>query len=400
MGARGWIIGRYLSEKLWLGPLLVALLLLPLYLATNSDGRPQNRDTVSSAIPAWRLATHGDLTVTEFKEPWLTATNPAGTRRQDWYVESGGRITSNRPPGAIFWAVPFYWLSGASPDEFTLGPASVAASVAVALSVAAFVAVFQSVVDPKNAFLAGLVVGVGTPLWGVASDALWQHSVSVLFLAVGLWFLARQGLAGAGLASGFALLARPLAGTIAAVWGIYLSVRQRSWKPVVVIGFTSAIGFGILLWYYQLAYQSLSLTGGYGSYPTAGLVGRPLFWYFENIWNVLFSSDRGIFLYTPFLLVLVPGLRAAWAVAPDWVKGGALSGVVYMLLQLRVNSYSGGGVWVSYRLPLEMLAVSAPLLLLSYREWVSKNAFRVRLFQVALILSVGVQLTAALRFVS
>ncbi len=115
-----------------------------------------------------------------------------GWPRQDWYVDTGDRLTSNRPPGAIFWAVPFYWLSGAEPDQMTLPPASVAASVAVALAVAVLAAVFAAVVDRWLAFWSALLVGLTTPLWGVASDALWQHSVSVLWLALGLLFLSRS----------------------------------------------------------------------------------------------------------------------------------------------------------------------------------------------------------------
>ena len=386
--------------KWWVGPVLVGLAVLPLYLATNSGGLPQNRDTTSSAIPAWRLATHGDLTVTEFKEPWLTATDEERGRTQDWYVESGGRITSNRPPGAIFWAVPFYWLSGANAGEMTLGPATVAASVAVALAVTILTAVFQSLVGVRMAIGAGLIVGVATPLWGVASDALWQHSVSVLWLAFGLWFLSTGAYGRAGLFGGLALFTRPLAGVVVAVWGTYLAVKRRTWRPMILIGLTSSIGLGLLLWYYDLAYQSSELTGGYGSYPTEALVGRPLGSYLENVWLALFSTDRGILLFTPFLIVLVPGLRAGWKAAPDWVKAGALSGVIYMLLQLRVNSYHGGGAWTSYRLPLEMMTVLSPLLVLSYKHWVAAFPFRVWLFRLGAAIAVVLQAMSAWRFVS
>ncbi|NNC41124.1 MAG: hypothetical protein HKN95_10570, partial [Acidimicrobiia bacterium] len=80
---------------------------------------------------------------------------------------------------------------------------------------------------------------------------------------------------------------------------------------------------------------------------------------------------RGFLLWSPFLLVLIPGLRAAWKAAPAWVRGSALGGLVYLLVQYKANRFSGGGGFFTYRYPLEALTAAAPLLYLSYREWVA-----------------------------
>ena len=374
--------------------------MLPIYLLTNSDGRPQSRDTLASAIPAWRLATHGDLDVTDFKDPWLIAYDARGINRQNWYVESGGRVTSNRPPGAIFWAVPFYWLAGANPEQMTLGPATVAASVAVAMGVIILTAVFQKLIGTRGGLAAGLVAGLATPLWGIASDALWQHSVTVIWLGLGVLFMSNAVYGRAGLAGGLALFTRPLTGVMSAVWGTYLAAKERSWRPMIVIGLSSAVGLGLLFWYYDKAFATSELTGGYGSYPTEALTGRSLSSYLENIWAMLFSADRGVFLYSPFLLILMPGLRAGWKAAPDWVKAGALSGLIYMLVQLRINSYTGGQIAWSYRLPLDMLVVVSPLLVLAYREWVAKSKLILGVFWLAVGASILVQVVTAAQLVS
>jgi hypothetical protein len=241
-----------------------------------------------------------------------------------------------------------------------------------------------------------MLAGLATPLWGVASDALWQHSVSALWLALGLFFLAKSRYAVAGLMGGLAVFTRPLLGVAPAVWGIYLAVKERSWRPLFGVGIASSLGLGLLFWYYQLAYTSTAVTGGYGSYPVEGLVGRPAWSYLVNIWNVMFSTYRGIFIYTPFLLVLVAGLRSAWKAAPPWVRAGAMSGLIYMLIQLRVNDFSGGGAWLGYRLPLEMLILAAPLLLLSYVHWVRQSKMRLGVFWAGAIVTGAFQVYAAL----
>lgn len=393
-------VGNLLNRNAWIGPLLVALVLLPIYLATNSDGRPQSRDTLASAIPAWRIATYGDLDITEYVDPYFTATSPDGSRSQDWYVATESRATSNRPPGAIFWAVPFYWVTGTAIEPMSLWPATVAASTAVALGMAFLTAVFQNIVSRPAAAVAGLLGGLGTPFWGIASDALWQHTVSVVWLALGLVFMARRSYVGAGLSAGLAMFTRPLVGIVAFGWGTLEGWYRRSISPVVKIGLASTVGFILLLWYYQLAYGSMSLTGGYGSYPVDGIVSTETSSYLVNILNAFASADRGIFMYTPFLVVLVPGLVSAWRVAPSWIRASSVSAIAYLLIQLRVNNYTGGQIGISYRLPLEALVAVSPLLVLSYREWVVGRQLRAVLFWGAVGGSVVVQLVSALWRVS
>lgn len=59
-----------------------------------------------------------------------------------------------------------------------------------------------------------------------------------------------------------------------------------------------------------------------------------------------------------------------------------------MLVQLRVNYFTGGDAFFSYRLPLEMLTMAAPLLVLSYREWIAHDRGRRVLFAAAVFFAV------------
>lgn len=58
-----------------------------------------------------------------------------------------------------------------------------------------------------------------------------------------------------------------------------------------------------------------------------------------------------------------------------------------MLVQLALNRFSGGDGFFGYRLPLELITASAPLLILAYREWTSQTKTRRRLFSIAAWLS-------------
>ena len=104
-------------------------------------------------------------------------------------------------------------------------------------------------------------------------------------------------------------------------------------------------------------------------------------------------------LYSPFLILLIPGLPAAWRKAPAWVRGSAIGGVAYLLLQLKANRYSGGDSFWGYRYPLEMLAASAPLLLLAYTEWVRHRSDLLRrVFMYTVVASIVLTATGAVYF--
>ena len=83
---------------------------------------------------------------------------------------------------------------------------------------------------------------------------------------------------------------------------------------------------------------------------------------------------------TPALLLLLPGCRAAWRVAPWWVRSATLSGIAYVAVQIWVSRFSGGDGFYSYRTPLEGLTLTVPLLTLAWREWTSTTRLRRTVF--------------------
>lgn len=375
-GASAWRLFAVVA-----GPLLI------LYLATASYGLPQSPDTVATALPAWQLAERGTLALDEH-----AGSNP-------WLVDTGERVVSNRQPGVIAWGVPFYLLiPTTSGDEPPMAPAGAAGAVAAALAMGVLALVLRRLVNSSVAVVAALVGGLATATWTVSADGLWPHGPGQLWLSLGMLGLGAGHHARSGLAFAAALLTRPNAAVVAAVTGLYASWRQRSVRPAVLLGAASGLGLAALVAYNTAVYGSPSISGGYPSDFTDRLAGMSLRTYGENALGTLISPARGVLILSPFLLLLVPGLRAGWRAAPDWARGSALAGLLYLALHLRMNRFWGGTNFFSYRYPLETLTLAAPLLLLAWREWTVRTARRRRWLATAVAASIGMHTLGAVYF--
>lgn len=357
----------------------VFLVLFLVYLATATSHGPVSPDPPAAAIPAWQLVAHGNLTLDAFDGMLL------------WFIDNGERIVSNRTPGVIFFAVPFYWVFGANPDGPNMVPATLAAVTAAAGAMTLLHLLFRRLVRPSTAMAAAFIAGLATSTWSVSADALWAHGPNQLWLAAAMLALATEHYMSSGIGFGLAIFTRPHLAVIAAVAGVWAGVRRRSWRPVVLLGAPALLGLLALVTYNHLVFGGASLTGGYGGYVTSNLAGRPWWHYAEGIAGTLVSPDRGLLMMSPFLLALLPGLGAAWRAAPSWVRSCTVGGVVYMLVQLRINYFSGGNNFFSYRLSIELLMMAAPLLLLAYQEWTARTSVRRHLFSALVCLSVLIQ---------
>ncbi|HVE98092.1 MAG TPA: hypothetical protein VNA12_02830 [Mycobacteriales bacterium] len=372
-------------------PLLWLAVFLPLfvgYLATSTVEEDRlSPDPVAAALPAWRLANYGDL-------------NLDGMGYNNiWVQEAEGRRVSNRQPGVILTGVPFYAVLSRNPTLVSLFPAAVAASTVTAAAVACLVLAFRRLVETRTAVAAGGLLAVGTSTWSVSADSLWPHGPDQLYLAVGMVFLAREAYVGTGVGYALAVLTRTHLAAAAAVVGIWHSVWRRSPRPAIAVGVPTAMAVAAVAFYVRHITGRWDLKAEIGGSGAARSLREQPGWTFaENIAGFLFSPDRGLLVVSPFLLVLLPGLVAAWRVAPPWVRSSAVGGVVYLLVQARLNYFTGGDRFWGYRLSLETLTLASPLLVLSWREWVSVRAWRRSLFAALAVLAIGYQAVGAILF--
>lgn len=283
-----------------------------------------------------------------------------------------GRDVTNRLPGTIFWAAPFYAALGGSSYP-AIYPGALAAEVASAIAIGLAFALCCRVVSRRIALGAALLLAFATGTWTVSSDQLWTHGpaqvailLTVLLASRRRWFLA-------GIPAGFAVLVRPHLGVVGLIIAVMAAVRTKSLRPLL-LGIGGAAGGAGLLAYDHALWGRWEIFGGYDQ-PIAGSAHKVAA-FFTGILGDFVSPERGLLVMTPALLLLLPGIRAAWRAAPDWVRSAAVAGCGYLALQLWGIRFGGGEGFYSYRTTLESLTLTVPLLALAWREWTATTRAR------------------------
>ena len=370
---------------------------------------PYHIDAFSNVLPAWSLGTSGSVYLPEHE----VLLEPGHYRNIGWIVPAGDTAVSKYPPGAALVAAPFYavWPQDAEvltvrglnrPDVPAVDipvpsfwPASIAASLTVALAIGFLAFSFRGLASGSVALVAAYVAGLGTAAWSVAANELWQHGPGMMWIALA-GALAGGHLLASGLAYGMAVITRPMNALIAAPVGLYLAWQQRSLRPAIEIGAGALLGLVALVAFNAAVFGEPSVLGGYEQGFVDNTRSLDLVGYVRNVGLALFSPTRGLLIWSPFLIVLLPGLRSAWRAAPGWVRGGAIGGVLYLLVQYKANRFSGGDGFVTYRYPLEAITAAAPLLLLSYTQWAADRPRMVRAFRILVYVSIAAHTALAI----
>jgi len=326
-------------------------------------------DTIYVAQPAWTLGFGGSLNIDQFSESTVA----------NWTILFDGHKRSDRFPGAILFTVPFYAV--AHSNVFSVVPSALAAAVACSAAVVILHRLLLNLVSARTALAASLLFAFATSIWTVASDAIWSEGPTILALALATWALTKQSWVLAGLGYAFAILSRPHTAVFAAVAGLWEGITRRSWAPILKIGAVSVLGFvGLLIWNKLNSGQWDIFPGSYGrriesaTLVTSGGQAQGSEWGKDYL-ATFFSPLRGLFVYSPFLLLLLPGLVRAWRVAPPWVRSTAVGGVAYLVVQLAGNSWLGGQGFFGYRLILPSLFAWWPLLTLAWQQWTVKASW-------------------------
>lgn len=390
--------------------LAVFVPLVAVYLLVPNPGlhpRGDHVDPLSNAVTAWHLGMRGTVILQGFEG----ATAPEYYRNIGWYVDSPRGPVSQYPPGAAAVGAPLYWLAGDpltpkdmvgtnNPDAPPLTlpmpsvePARVAASIAVAAAMGFLsLAVLKASGRVSLALGAAYVGGLATPMWPVAASALWQHGPGALWVALGVYLASRSSYAWAGLSLGAAVITRPHLAAVAAGLGLFVAWKERRWGPALQIGAGSAVGLAGLLAFNWWLWGRLTITGGYSETFAEQLGSGDFVWFAQNVFGALVDPRVGLLVISPFVVPLLLRIRPAWRSAPSWAKGAALGGILYLLIQLKANRYSGGDGFVGYRYPLEAMTAAGPLLALAYRHWTDGR-------RVAWLIFWGFVAIAMLRFI-
>jgi hypothetical protein len=371
--ARDIEVDRAAARPIWFDAFLVGIIAFAVFAATAQYHDPLNNDVHATAVAAWQLGHHGNATLTAFqgKMPWLYTVD--------------GRDVTNRLPGTIFWAAPFYALLGT--DNYPpIYPSAIAAVVASALAVAFAFSLCCRLVNRRSAVVSAALFAFATGTWTVSAHELWTHGPAQAAILLTLLFVLRNQWLLAGLPAGFAILIRPHLGVVALVLCVAAVAYTKQLKPML-IGVGAVIGAALLLAYNNALWGGISIFGGYNQPVVAS--GHKFAALGIGFLGDLVSPERGVLVMTPALLLLLPGARAAWAAAPSWVRWSTVAGFAYLVFQLWGIRFGGGDGFYSYRTTLETVSLCVPLLTLMWREWTSKTRVRRAAFAALATISVA-----------
>lgn len=373
---------------------LLFLLLTLLFLAT-AEYYQINQDCIVAALPAWKLVNHGSLILNEFSH--YPAIAPARY----------GHMSIVAPVLQLF-SVPFYLIF---PSEHpTVFPSTLAAVFATTLGLIIFYNMLSTQIAKGTALDACFILALCTPVWGVAAKQLWSHSVNILWIAAALNLLSRDKKFGAGICFALLVLTRQITVLIPVVIVAFMLLSRRDFKGQlkVILPVTAAIAllmvYNLTVWTgvavqptgFPSSDLAATIAGGYQ--PILGNLGSLSFpLYLRRTFELFFSPDIGIFIWSPFIFILTLGLIPAWKESSYLFRASFVSAIFYLLAHMALNRTSGGMVF-NYRYPLESLILAAPLFVNSYIFWINKNGLRRKIFFLSVTVSLLIQACYAVNY--
>ena len=349
-------------------PIVVLLGCALVYLATVATGLV-NSDARSASLGGWRIASTGAPWMDDVDVSIADTTDPDTVMydaRVFNFEAPNGHMVVHRSPGVVAAAVPAYWLSGEGPDEseFRIDPGARMAALLAATSVLLLFLTLRSRMRDSEALLATAVFALTTPMWSVVGNSLWTHCITLLGIFGMSWAASRDRWWLVGLFGGIALWGRLHTTLIVAVLGLGVAWSRRRPDIAVKVGVVSGGFLGLASVWSHWMYGTWNPAGGYGSnnlesVATGGFVTG--FWnQVANHFGLWVSPDRGVLVWTPLLLLLLPAVVREWRDLPDWARWLPVGGILYMLVQGQLNEFMGGDGFYGQRLGMEFLACVAP----------------------------------------
>lgn len=427
--------------------LAIVASLLVAYLA-NGEILP-GQDATANVYLAAEILEDGNVTFSPTRTPWMfhwrveTRDGPVRLRIFDLDLPVGGMPARElRARGALVPEPPYYLMPSIRTDPVTgerlfvstygLGAAVTAlpvlavlrpvagdlrrspewlwtgAKVSAALLAAAAAALLfltlRAWLPPGQSALLALACGLGTPLWSSASQSLWQHAPDAFFLAAGTLALVRaRGRAWAwalsGLAFALAAASRPSSALFGVVVAAWLLARDRramlafaaGAAPVVATVLASNLLLGgSALRYAQMGHDPVALakTGSKDLWQ-----GRP----WVTLPGMLLSPSRGLLVFSPFLLLAVPGAIRAWR-RPGWEALRPLSLAAASVLLLDSFWFDWWGGWSYGPRRLTDLAPALTVLAAPAMAWTWERRGRRAVLLAGVAWSVALQLLGTVAY--
>jgi hypothetical protein len=301
-------------------------------------------DTDLNSLQTRAFVLHGDLDLSRYGRL-------PGLRQQ--YEHIGGHTYSIYGVGITLVAAPIYLplIHLGATDRFLQGAVGIlyAAAAGVVLH-----RVLRRLFAPAIAAAGTTVFAFGTTMWPVAAMAFFPQAPVVFFACLGLAGLFSRwdgGPALAGLGFGIATFIRPTAAIpFALVGALYVTEGRRSLLRYVA-GATAPLA--------ALAVQNhwiwgKWLTGGYWTAEIGFNSDLP-----SALWGLTFGLWRGLFVYSPVLIIAVAGLVLAFREARGFVERRlivlGITSIATIALYARFTTWWNGLNQFGYRYLLEIV---------------------------------------------
>lgn len=288
-----------------------------------------------------------------------------------------------------------------------LSAAKLHASGLVALSAVLVFWLALRFVRPRYALLIACAYALGTCVWSISSETLWQQTVNIALLTGVAYSFTRIALDDSkparylcGVLLGAAIASRPTAACFAITLGWYLWWRRRDALAGVALCaciaplavsiynqyyFGSPINFAQELVGHQIALEKTGIESIWQTPLVVGLAG------------LLVSPSRGLLVFSPFMAAALWGARRLWRDdAHACLRPLLLAAAATMLLQCKWFDWWGGWAY-GYRPWLEAMPILA-LCLIPVIERIFAHRGSALLFSAALAWSVLVQSVGALAY--
>lgn len=285
------------------------------------------------------------------------------------------------------------------------GLAKVAASLCVAGSAALLFLIAVRFMSSRRALLLALVYGLGTCVWSISSQALWQHGPNELFLMFSAYWLVRaqsesRSYFFVGLSLAAAVTCRPTSIVVAALVTAMALIQSPKLAWRVLVG-AAPIALAWLAYNHHFYGEPVHLGQALRGTELAQLrTGSTDMWQ-TPLWlgaaGLLVSPSRGLLIFSPVVIFAFWGLVRLWQ-KPEWRWLRAYSLALPVLWGIAFKWFDWWGGWTfGYRPIVDTMPLLALFMVPVFAE-VLERTWRLRLFAVTAAWSIAVQFIGAFAY--
>ena len=348
-------------------------------------------DSIPTRLLPFSIIREGNLNLDEFGWLWSDRL-PYYVRFREGHLYSGTTVATSLLLAPLYLAPAWVLSAYDVPYDdvrarlLIVAMERLCAASLTALSASLLYLVLGRLVKWGWALALALTYALGTNAWAISSQALWSHTLNGLALVVlSALFLRRDcsitAAVLAGLTAAVTLANRPQMLGFVLLASLFVWNHHR--RRFVAFAALPVLGALLVAVYNLRVFNVLA-----GAYVKFDNFSTPLL---TGLAGLLFSPNRGLFVYTPIMVFAFWGAIRVWRTpAPAWLRYLAVGLAAHLVLYAKFNEW-----WAGYtfgpRYMTEMMPVLCLFLVYGLVPWCRSRAAHVF---VALLIVYGVAVQA------